>query len=61
MEDWSIVTELITPGNLRKLGNPDYTTIAACLGDDILTSYSNGPAKSGDDNLKVYSYTFLKF
>ena len=42
-EDWDMLLELITPGNLIRLGigvtDPNYTTIAQCLGDDVLGKY----------------------
>ena len=39
MDDWKTVLDLITPDNLAELGDPDYNTIAHCLGTDILLSY----------------------
>ena len=51
MEDWKKVTDLITPGNLIRLGNVSYTTLAACL--DLLVEYNNGPANLKDDASKV--------
>ena len=56
-EDWSIITDLITPGNLEELGDPSVYTIAACLGGDkFLRRYTKKIANVGDDNLKVYYF-----
>ena len=51
MEEWKKVTNLVTPGNLIRLGNVNYTTLAACL--DLLVEYENGPANLKDDDSKV--------
>ena len=52
-EDWEIITNLITPGNLRRLGNPSYETLASYL--DVLNEYLNGPAKGDNDETKLNS------
>ena len=52
MEEWKKVKDFITPGNLIKLGNPSYSTIAACL--DILDEYHNGPAREVDNSTQVH-------
>ena len=40
MEDWSKVTDEITPDNLMaKFGNPSITTVASCL--DLLADYNS--------------------
>ena len=52
-ENWGIVLDLITPGNLLDLGNPDYEDLAACLGDNFLARYRNGPGRESNDNIKV--------
>ena len=51
--DWRVVTNLITPGNLRRLGNPNYETLASHL--NVLTEYLNGPAKGDNDETKLNS------
>lgn len=52
-ENWGIVLDLITPGNLLELGNPDYEDLAACLGDNFLARYRNGPGRESNDNIKL--------
>jgi len=52
-EDWEKITNLITPGNLRRLGNPSYETLASYL--DVLNEYLNGPAKGDNDETKLNS------
>ena len=51
MENWWKVKEFITPGNLIKLGNVRYSTLAACL--DLLEYYSNNLADLRDEDIKV--------
>ena len=51
VESWDLVKSLITPGNLMHLGNPNYSTLASCLG--LLTPYNNGPAKVAENETKV--------
>lgn len=61
MEDWSIVTDEITPDNLlKKFGNPPITTVASCL--DLLTEYNQkygaeSPVYMIDEQTKVYLRT----
>ena len=51
METWKKLKEFITPGNLIKLGNVRYSTLAACL--DLLEYYANNLANLSDDDIKV--------
>ena len=51
MENWKKLKEFITPGNLIKLGNVRYSTLAACL--DLLEYYVNNLANLSDDDIKV--------
>jgi len=41
----------MTPGNLRKYGDPDYETLANCLG--LLPEYNRSSAKKDNDETKV--------
>ena len=57
MEDWSIITDLITPGNLEDMGNPLDTAIAACLGGNkFLSRYNKEIANDKDEHVKVYYF-----
>ena len=38
-EDWSKVTEIVSPGNLADLGISRYDFLALCLGNDIFDKY----------------------
>ena len=50
-EDWTIVTNRITPNNLLKNGISEYTGLASCL--DLLADYKNEIDKNENDDMKV--------
>lgn len=49
---------MVTPGNIRKYGNPDFEDIAACLGEGILVRYIDETAHMNNASTKVLMKLF---
>ena len=37
--EWEQILDILTPANLADLGNPDYSVLASCLGNEVLDEY----------------------